>query len=142
MKNVIKINGYNVLNSDPNNTTIEKFIDVVGAENPLMINTLHGYLLKYELIAIDIKTLELVAGNYGEKNDINLEYFKKFPENQVVSLEGQINYVQFESFCINNNTKLWGKIKDSYGGGYAINFDIFPLWGTRKARLVDLLKND
>lgn len=121
---------------------VEKFLETVGDGNQERIDILNYFVSKFELFAIDLETLELTAGYTTKESYLNEDYYRRFEENQFLDLSDNMMYMEYEYLCIWDEKKLWGKLKKQLGDGYTINWEMYPLWGSRKARIVDLLLDD
>ncbi len=121
---------------------LKKFLETVGEGNQERIDILNYFTTKFELFAIDLETLELTAGYTAKESYLNEDYYRRFEENKFIDLSDNMLYMEYEYLCVWNENKLWGKLKKELGDGYTINWETYPLWGSRKARIVDLLLDD
>lgn len=155
MKNLIKIdltttfiNSKNFLQSIENrsidqNKSITSMIESITKGDDAKAKILLDYVKIFNIFAIDLETLEIVAGSTKDKkNFINEEYYKRFEENQLIDMSENFMYMEYSYVCTWNGNKIWGKYKKEFGGGHTINWEHYPVWGSRKARILDLLLDD
>lgn len=142
MKINTKTSGFSKSSYEPQ-VDIDKFIEVVGGEDENRIEILNKYITKFQIFALDLETLEL-AGGYTKDNKsfINEDYFRRYDENQFIDLSDTIMYMEYDYLCVWGEDKIWGKLKKELGDGYNISWELYPLWGSRKARILDLLLDE
>src|SRR6266403_2094455 len=94
------------------------------------------------LTPVNLKKFLETVGEGNQESYLNEDYYRRFEENKFIDLSDNMLYMEYEYLCVWNENKLWGKLKKELGDGYTINWETYPLWGSRKARIVDLLLDD
>lgn len=104
----------------------------------------------WDIVAVSLDTKEIVA-SYCEKSNgivfLNEDYFEKRPTEFTIEETSEkdlktmlCNQVEKHCYDLDDNL-LWVKIHN-VDNGYNIYWDNFPTYGSRKARIMDIMLDD